>query len=80
VGLSADGHAGEAARAHEMAGQGHLERLWILPSQGRALGVYGARDSEEMEAIMKSLPLDPWMSAKITPLTPHPSEPATTST
>jgi muconolactone delta-isomerase len=30
-----------------------------------------------MEAIVKSLPLDPWMT---TELTPHPSDPATTST
>jgi muconolactone delta-isomerase len=69
--------AGEAARAHELAGQGHLERLWILPGQGRALGLYRARDSAEMEAIVKSLRLDPWMT---TELTPHPSDPATTST
>jgi muconolactone delta-isomerase len=72
--------AGEAARAHELAGQGHLERLWMLPSQGRALGLYRARDSAEMEAIVKSLPLDPWMRTELTPLTPHPSDPATTST
>jgi muconolactone delta-isomerase len=41
--------AGKAARAHGLAGQGHLERLWILPGQGRALGVYRARDSAQME-------------------------------
>ena len=31
-----------------------------------------------MEAIVKSLPLDPWMTTELTP--PHPSDPATTST
>jgi muconolactone delta-isomerase len=25
---------------------------------------------------VKSLPLDPWMTTQITPLTPHPSDPA----
>jgi muconolactone delta-isomerase len=75
-----DAEAGEAARAHELAGQGHLERLWLLPGQGRSLGVYRARDSAEMEAIVKSLPLDPWMTTEITPLTLHPSDPATMST
>jgi muconolactone delta-isomerase len=75
-----DAEAGEAARARELAGQGHLERLWILPGQGRALGVYRARDSAEIEAIVNSLPLDPWLTTKITPLTPHPSDPATAST
>ena len=66
------------ARAHELAGQGHLERLSILPGQGRALGVYRARDSAEMEAIVNSLPLNPWLTTKITPFTPH--DPATTGT
>jgi len=75
-----DAEAGEAARAHELAGQGNLERLWILPGQGRALGVYRARDRAEMEAIVKSLPLDPWMTTELTPLMPDPSDPATTST
>jgi muconolactone delta-isomerase len=28
-----------------------------------------------MEAIVKSLPLDPWMTTQITPLTPHPGDP-----
>ena len=67
------------ARPHERAGQGHLERLWILPGQGRALGLHRARDRAEMEAIVKSLPLDPWMTTEIMPLTPHPSDPATSS-
>jgi muconolactone delta-isomerase len=75
-----DAEAGEAARAYELAGQGHLERLWILPGRGRALGVYRARDIAEMEAIVQSLPLDPWMTTELTPLTPHPSDPATTGT
>ena len=33
-----------------------------------------------MEAIVKSLPPDPWMATELTPPTPHPSDPATTST
>jgi muconolactone delta-isomerase len=75
-----DAEAGEVARARELAAQGRLERLWALPGQGRSLGVYRARDSAEMEAIVKSLPLDPWMVTEIMPLTPHPSDPAITST
>jgi muconolactone delta-isomerase len=54
-------------------------RARALPGQGRSLGVYRAKDSAEMEAIVKSLPLDPWMAMEIMPLTPHPSDPATTS-
>ncbi len=75
-----DAEAGEAARARELADQGHLKRLWTLPGQGRVLGVYRAKDSAEMEAIVRSLPFDPWMTTELTPLTPHPSDPETTST
>jgi muconolactone delta-isomerase len=66
--------------ARELADQGHLERLWALPGQGCALSLYRAGDSPEMEAIVKALPLDPWMTTELTPLTPHPSDPATMST
>jgi muconolactone delta-isomerase len=73
-----DTAAREAQRAKELAGQGHLLRLWMLPGQGRALGLWRARDAEQMQAIVKSLPLDPWMTTEIMPLTPHPSDPAVT--
>jgi muconolactone delta-isomerase len=70
-----DTEAREAQRAKELAGQGHLLRLWMLPGQGSALGLWRARDAEQMQAMVKSLPLDPWMTTQITPLTPHPSDP-----
>ena len=74
-----DAKAAEAQRAKELAGQGHLERLWMLPSTRGALGLWRARDGDQMQAIVKSLPLDPWMTTQTTPLTPHPSDPAVTS-
>jgi muconolactone delta-isomerase len=70
-----DTEAREAARAKELAGQGHLLRLWRLPGDGRALGLWRAGDSAEMQTILKSLPLDAWMTEETTPLTPHPSDP-----
>ena len=76
-----DMRAREAVRAKELAGQGHLLRLWTLPagdSQGDTLGLWRARDSAEMGAIVASLPLTlaGWMDVQTTPLTPHPSDPA----
>ncbi|MDT7558957.1 MAG: hypothetical protein QOI68_3427 [Pseudonocardiales bacterium] len=70
--------AREAASAREQAGQGHLLRLWTLPGQGRALGLWQAGDGAEIQAIMASLPLSllGWMDVQTTPLTPHPSDPA----
>ena len=66
----------EARRAKELAKQGHLLRLWRLPSRSRALGLWNAGNPSEMQAIVKSLPMDPWMTVETTPLSQHPSDPA----
>lgn len=66
----------EAQRAKELAGQGHLLRLWTLPGHSRAIGLWQARDLAELQAILKSLPMDPWMTAETTALARHPSDPA----
>jgi len=71
-----DAEAQEAERAHELADQGHLERLWVL-GPGRSLGLWRAANPVEMQRIMKTLPLDPYLTVKTTPLTQHPSDPAT---
>jgi muconolactone delta-isomerase len=71
--------AREADRTRELAQQGHLVRLWSLPStQGRwrALGLWRADDADQLQAVLKSLPMDPWMTTETTPLTEHPSDPA----
>jgi muconolactone delta-isomerase len=70
--------AREAERAEELAGQGHLRRLWALPGRGRSLGLWQAASPAQLQAILRSLPLDPWMTVQTTPLTPHPSDPAQT--
>jgi muconolactone delta-isomerase len=70
-----DSEAREVQRAKELAGQGHLLRLWRLPGESRALGLWRAGDPAEMQAILKSLPMDAWMTVETTPLTPHPSDP-----
>ena len=79
AGAVEDTAAREAQRAKELAGQGHLLRLWMLPGQGRALGLWQAAGPAELQAILRSLPLDPWMTVQTTPLTLHPSDPAQTS-
>jgi muconolactone delta-isomerase len=76
AGAVEDTEAREAQSAKELAEQGYLLRLWMLPGQGRALGLWRSGDAGQVQAIVKSLPLDPWMTTEITPLTPHPSDPA----
>ncbi len=71
-----DTEAREARRMKELAGQGHALRLWRLPGRSRALGLWNAGSPAEMQAILKSLPMDPWMTVETTPLSRHPSDPA----
>jgi muconolactone delta-isomerase len=70
--------AREADRAHDLAEQGHLLRLWRLPGEGRALSLWRAQDTAGMEAILASLPLSAWSALETIPLAPHPSDPART--
>jgi muconolactone delta-isomerase len=72
----ADTEAREARRAKELAEHGHLLRLWRLPGGSRALGLWNAQNPAELQAMLRSLPLDPWMTVETTPLSPHPSDPA----
>ena len=68
----------EADRTRELAGEGYLKRLWTLPGQGRALGLWQAPDSVGLSTVLQSLPLSPWLSVETVPLSQHPSDPALT--
>jgi muconolactone delta-isomerase len=74
-----DTEAREAKQTHELARQGHLERLWTLPAQTgheSVLGLWRSADAAEMKAIVEGLPMANWMTVDITPLSPHPNDPA----
>jgi len=71
--------AREAERARELAGEGHLVRLWTPPTepgQWRTLGLWSAPDEAGLEATLESLPLYVWMTVEAIPLTVHPNDPA----
>ena len=73
---------GEGTRVAELAAQGHALRVWKpLPTDGRwrALGLYQAADDAQLEEILDSLPLRPWMDISVTVLAEHPNDPARTS-
>jgi muconolactone delta-isomerase len=71
--LVEDTSASEARRAHDLATQGHLIRLWTI--RGQILGLWHASGRPEMDRILASLPLAGWMTIDIVPLTRHPSDP-----
>ena len=74
-----DRTAREADRTRQLAEQGHLKRLWLLPPTSenwRALGLWRAEDSQQLQQILASLPMAEWMATEMTPLSEHPSDPA----
>jgi muconolactone D-isomerase len=71
--------AREAARSRELAAQGHLLRLWrppLQPGEWRTLGLFAAADEGELEHVLASMPLRIWRTDQVTPLSPHPNDPA----
>lgn len=66
----------EAERARQLAGDGHLIRLWRPHEEGwRNIGLWRASDQAELAAVLETLPLHDWMSVTIRPLAPHPNDP-----
>jgi len=68
----------EAARASDLAVQGHLLRLWrppLQPAEWRTLGLFAADDDAQLEAVLASMPLRVWRTDQATPLSPHPNDP-----
>jgi muconolactone delta-isomerase len=71
----------EAEAAAELARQGHLVRLWTSPSAAggtRAIGLYRADSKAQIDALLTALPLSDWLETTVTPLEPHPNDPAPT--
>jgi muconolactone delta-isomerase len=66
----------EGARSHELGDLGFMLRLWRLPGERRALVLWQAHDRAQLEEMLQSLPLAPWISVETVPLTAHPSDPA----
>jgi muconolactone delta-isomerase len=69
----------EAARSRELAAAGHLVRLWrppLRPGEWRSLGLFAAADGGQLEEVLASMPLRVWRTDEVTPLAPHPNDPA----
>ena len=61
-------------------GEGHLLRLWrppLQPGEWRTLGLFAAADDGQLEEVLASMPLRIWRTDdEVTPLSPHPNDPA----
>lgn len=69
----------EASAAAKLVDEGHLVRLWKLPvveGQTKIVGLYRADTGAQLDALLRALPLYDWMHVTVTPLEPHPNDPA----
>src|SRR5436309_15954789 len=69
----------EAVRANDLAARRHLLRLWrppLQPGEWRTLGLFAADDAGQLEEVLASMPLHVWRTDEVTPLSPHPNDPA----
>jgi muconolactone D-isomerase len=67
--------ARETVRASELAASGNLVRLWRSVGSWGNIGIWEATDATELQALLSSLPLFPWMRIGAEPLAVHPSDP-----
>jgi muconolactone delta-isomerase len=69
----------EADAAATLVEEGHLARVWKLPVESgkpQILGLYRADSETELDGLLRALPMYEWMRVSVTPLTPHPNDPA----
>jgi len=69
----------EAEAAAMLVAEGHLVRVWKLPAESgetQTLGLYRADSETELDGLLRALPLYEWMRVSVTPLAPHPNDPA----
>lgn len=74
-----DREEAEAVAAAKLAGEGHLVRVWKrsgASAEGTILGLYHAQSTAELNGLLGGLPLADWMDMTVTPLEPHPNDPA----
>jgi muconolactone delta-isomerase len=75
-----DRERAEAAAAAQLVEDGHLLRIWTRDApSGATVGLYRADDRAELDRRLGGLPLYAWMKITVTPLGPHPNDPANAS-
>jgi muconolactone delta-isomerase len=70
---------GEAVAVAKLAQEGHAVRIWKPPvarGETKALGLYRADSRTQLDDLLGALPLADWMRITVTPLEPHPNDPA----
>ena len=66
-----DREEAESFAAADLAGEGHLLRLWkrlVASGETRIMGLYRAKSEAELDGLLGGLPLAEWMHVTVTPL------------
>jgi muconolactone delta-isomerase len=69
----------EASAAAKLVDEGHLVRVWnrpVAPGETKIIGLYRADSETQLDGLLGALPLYEWMHVTVTPLKPHPNDPA----
>ncbi|RJQ84009.1 muconolactone delta-isomerase [Amycolatopsis panacis] len=51
---------------------GTLKSIWRVPGKHRNVGIWSARDADELHTVLSSLPIFPYASFDVTALATHP--------
>jgi muconolactone delta-isomerase len=73
-----DVRAAEARHTRVLARDGRVLRLWrppLQPGRWQTLGLFFAADADDLEHVLRGMPLRVWRTDDVTPLQPHPNDP-----
>jgi muconolactone D-isomerase len=61
----------EQARGRELKNQGVIRRMWRIPGRTANVGIWDAADATALHEALCSLPMFPYIDARVTPLATH---------
>jgi muconolactone D-isomerase len=62
----------EWTRGRQLHADGILRKVWRLPGQKANIGIWSARDADQLTEVLQSLPIWPLITLEVTPLATHP--------
>jgi muconolactone D-isomerase len=66
--------AREQTRGRELVDEGVIRRIWRIPGRTANVGIWDAVDPTALHEALSSLPMFPYIDARVTPLATHPLE------
>ncbi|MEG3663280.1 muconolactone Delta-isomerase family protein [Celeribacter halophilus] len=70
---AADLKARETIYSQNLQTQGVLQHIWRVVGQFQNVSIFDCRNNSHLHAVLMGLPLRPYLSFDITPLSHHPS-------